>query len=1182
MLNPNQSPCITHRSRWVFVSALALLSASSLPAAKVRVHVDSEVGRALKFSGAIEYGKFRVADVDAATAEAVVATGAGEIIEEADTILLNAIQLDTTKAEVKALRQPIAALAAADGKAAKSAGKRLHLVQFAGPIKQEWVDALQADGLHIVTYVPSNAYLVWGDASALGRMQGRAAEVARSAVQWEGAYQADWKVAPSVLADAKSSREIASLIDVQLVQDEEANKATFAALREAGAYFIREPWSSPGYVNFSLQIRPEQLAVVTARPEVVSVHRWFAPKRNDEAQGMVLAGSLSGNGPALGNYFTTLANWGFTQAQFDASNFVVDVSDDGVDNGTTTPNHFVLYRNGDKASTSRLVYRTTAGTAGTDAGQGKSGHGQLNTSIIGGFVPNTSVTVNGNSTTTTGFPHADAQGFRYGLGIAPFVKLGNSTIFDPNFTNPTYGTLMTNAYNAGARVSSNSWGGTGNGAYNSDAQAYDRLVRDAQSGVAGNQPMTIVFAAGNAGSGASTIGAPGTAKNVITVGAAEGVRSHNTAAGGTTAAGNDGCSIADTGADSTNDIISFSSRGPCTDSRIKPDIMAGGTHITGMTYVTATSTLNGTAVSTYRADGVCAMPGGGTAGSSANFFPQAEQWYSTSSGTSHSTPAVAGAAALVYQQFLNNPGYLGANRTPAGASAPSPALVKAHLMNTARYMTGLSANDKLPSNNQGMGHANLGMAFDGVSRIIRDQVAADRFTATGQTRTFSGTIASSAKPFRVTLAWTDVAGPTTGNAYVNNLDLTVTVGGNTYKGNVFAATGGLSATGGVADVRNNVESVFLPAGTTGAFTVTVTGTNIAGQADATVTGNNQDFALVAYNAAPSAGAPSVSVGTAILGGANPLRPNDCNTLTVPLSNSGTANATAVSATLSTSTPGVTIATATSSYADLVAGGAAVNNSTAYRISTSSSVACGTTATFNLTVSYTGGGSPVSSQFTLPIGSGGTGGNYTFTSATGGSIPTGGALVTGSQADDAVVAVTVPSGFSFSVYGTTVAGGTSIRASTNGNLQFATAGSTAYANVALPVSSAGGTGTFPASTPTVFAYWDDLNLTGTGNGIYTVLTGTAPNRIWTVQWKGVLYGTSTAVNFAAQFHEGSSTIDLVYVNAAGASGSSATIGVQSASSGTNFRQYSLNTASVSSGTKLTATLPTCTSGTGPCP
>ena len=54
----------------------------------------------------------------------------------------------------------------------------------------------------------------------------------------------------------------------------------------------------------------------------------------------------------------------------------------------------------------------------------------------------------------------------------------------------------------------------------------------------------------------------------------------------------------------------------------------------------------------------------------------------------------------------------------------------------------------------------------------------------------------------------------------------MTVGGNTYKGNVFS--GAFSATGGTADTRNNVESVFLPAGVTGSFVIKVKATNIAG------------------------------------------------------------------------------------------------------------------------------------------------------------------------------------------------------------------------------------------------------------------------------------------------------------------------------------------------------------------
>jgi hypothetical protein len=98
--------------------------------------------------------------------------------------------------------------------------------------------------------------------------------------------------------------------------------------------------------------------------------------------------------------------------------------------------------------------------------------------------------------------------------------------------------------------------------------------------------------------------------------------------------------------------------------------------------------------------------------------------------------------------------------------------------------------------------------------------------ATGQTFTLSGAVASADQPFRVTLVWSDAPGTTVGSPWVNDLDLEVSIGGVTYLGNVFS--GAQSAPGAAADSKNNVESVFLPAGTTGDFTITVRATNLAG------------------------------------------------------------------------------------------------------------------------------------------------------------------------------------------------------------------------------------------------------------------------------------------------------------------------------------------------------------------
>jgi hypothetical protein len=219
-------------------------------------------------------------------------------------------------------------------------------------------------------------------------------------------------------------------------------------------------------------------------------------------------------------------------------------------------------------------------------------------------------------------------------------------------------------------------------------------------------------------------------------------------------------------------------------------------------------------------------------------------------------------------------------------------MTKAFLTNSATYMTGTGAGGNLPSNSQGYGRMNLGRAFDGVQRIVVDQT--QTFGSTGQTFQVTGSVATTSQPFRVTLAWTDAPGPTTGAPYVNNLDLEVTINGQTYLGNVFS--GANSTTGGSADPRNNVESVFLPAGTSGNFTITVRATNIAGDG---VPGNSdttdQDFALVVYNgssAPPTQPTIGVNPGslsfTATVGGANPAN----QTISVTNTGAGTLSFTA--------------------------------------------------------------------------------------------------------------------------------------------------------------------------------------------------------------------------------------------------------------------------------------------------
>ena len=163
--------------------------------------------------------------------------------------------------------------------------------------------------------------------------------------------------------------------------------------------------------------------------------------------------------------------------------------------------------------------------------------------------------------------------------------------------------------------------------------------------------------------------------------------------------------------------------------------MAPGTHVSSgvaqASIASPTGSGTGAQLACFDGTGVCGGVG-------SNFFPAGQQWYTASSGTSHSTPAIAGVAALIRQHFINQ-----------AATPPTPAMTKALLMNSARYMDGTGANDTLPSNNQGMGEVNLNSYFDifGTAHSFHDEVPAETFTASGQQRVITGTVSDNEAVF---------------------------------------------------------------------------------------------------------------------------------------------------------------------------------------------------------------------------------------------------------------------------------------------------------------------------------------------------------------------------------------------------------------------------------------------------
>jgi uncharacterized repeat protein (TIGR01451 family) len=140
--------------------------------------------------------------------------------------------------------------------------------------------------------------------------------------------------------------------------------------------------------------------------------------------------------------------------------------------------------------------------------------------------------------------------------------------------------------------------------------------------------------------------------------------------------------------------------------------------------------------------------------------------------------------------------------------------------------------------------------------------------------------------------------------------------------------------------------------------------------------------------------------------------NEVWNLSIPLTNTGGAGATGITALLTSSTPGVTINSGLSAYPDLAIG-ATASNTTPFTFTVSSAVACGSTIQFTLGVAYTGGGSPQTFDFGIKIGAPGAPVTFSYAGAPV-AIPDG-ADLTGTMPGAVASAGVTVSGVTGNVY-----------------------------------------------------------------------------------------------------------------------------------------------------------------------
>jgi hypothetical protein len=441
-------------------------------------------------------------------------------------------------------------------------GSDLHLVQFSGPIKDEWLAAVDSVGAKPVHYIATYRYLLWADEPAR-------AELAKMVetddfLESSTRYPQELKVGP-VIGSYTDPDQIVEVV-IQMYRHP-ASGSTETAIENLAVNSLSGWMPILEFQNFYAEIRVGDLDDISSLPDVFWVEERMERELMDEIQGQILAGNLSGDqsGPSGTGYLAWLDSYGFSTNPADYP--IVDVTDDGIGNGTVNSGDPTLHLFGDSAEATRLAY--VANCTNSSSGEGPDGHGHINVSIAGGY------------DTRSGFPFLDPLGYQRGLGINPYGRFAGTRIFDPGFDQSACGGTDTGVIQSiqdnGAKINTNSWGCSGcAGTYDDSSQAYDVGVRDADLTEPGNQELIIIFSSGNSGPGAGTVGTPGNGKNMITVGASENQRSSDEDGAWT-----DGCGIGPSGADNAMDVISFSSRGPSPGGRVKPEVIAPGTHIQG-------------------------------------------------------------------------------------------------------------------------------------------------------------------------------------------------------------------------------------------------------------------------------------------------------------------------------------------------------------------------------------------------------------------------------------------------------------------------------------------------------------------------------------------------------------------------------------------------------------------------
>ena len=685
---------------------------------------------------------------------------------------------------------PLAAASAAPRGARRAAraqapddGPHHYLVQFVGPVKAAWLTALKRTGATLRHPTGGFGHVVCADGPTLERIR------ALPCVRWAGHLPHADRVAASAggTTEAKLPRRrgLPGALTVDVFDATDLERIAGQAQALGFTVVARDKRAR----RLSLKANDSAAQTQEAVQALSAVHgvRWIGERvlprtSNNVAAGILGQSVVARPAPGLG-----LSGAGETVA----------VCDTGLDTGEPATIHPDF---AGRVAAIRSYPITSYWTPwllnpkGDDGpGDFDSGHGtHVSGSVLGGGVAsaNGPVRIQGMAPGARLVFQAVEQQMRWRAGSAPSGNPRYLLAGIPDDLEP----LFRFAYEQGARIHSNSWGGGEAGAYDEQCRQFDEFVWR-------HKDMCFVIAAGNDGSDADGDGAinpgsvtsPGTAKNCVTVGACENLRTEfNAQTYGRWWPGDFPQAPVknDPMANNAKQVVAFSSRGPTADGRAKPDVVAPGTFILSTR-------------STRLAPNNFAWAA----------YPPNRAYFHMG-GTSMATPLVSGCLALVREHL----------RKKLAMASPSAALLKAVLVAGALRLPGQAPSGSVVDSAQGFGRVALERSLKRLK--LATEGAGLR---TGESASHALVLSGTKRTLRIVLAYSDFPGA----SLINNLNLFVTgPDGKRYLGN---QRNGVKAL--VLDGKNNVEVVQVSLAKTGTWTLEVVASNVSQ--------GPQDYALVA-------------------------------------------------------------------------------------------------------------------------------------------------------------------------------------------------------------------------------------------------------------------------------------------------------------------------------------------------